>query len=45
MRLDDWLKAFPHTIHLCGFSPTKENNLIIQRVKVKFIEQIEIKPF
>ena len=21
MRLELWLKAFPHTWHLCGFSP------------------------
>lgn len=21
IRLEDWLNAFPHTVHLCGFSP------------------------
>ena len=24
MRFEDWLKAFPHTTHLCGFSPGKK---------------------
>lgn len=23
IRLEDWLKALPHTWHLCGFSPVK----------------------
>lgn len=29
IRLEDWLKAFPHTVHLWGFSPGKKNRKFV----------------
>lgn len=33
MRLEDWLKALPHTVHLCGFSPGRNRNFVSQHVR------------
>ena len=47
IRLEDWLNTFPHTTHLCGFSPAMLYNDIkisLWRIKSHLLYFTELKP-